>query len=441
MSILAVNFEKQLGKVKIMHSVNNGPAGSKVRATSGNYAAFREAQIPYARNHDASFYSGYGAEHTVDVHHIFRNFDADVNDPASYDFERTDIYLKDMESVGTKCFYRLGSRIEHGKKEGTFPPKDNQKWAEICEHIIRHYNEGWADGFHMGIEYWEIWNEPDLRNDNPSASPTWQGTPEQYYELYNITANHLKSCFPHIKIGGPALAYDLNWAENFLKALDAPLDFFSWHCYTTTPALEADKARQIRALLDSYGHTDCESINNEWNYVKGWSGETALYSHKVQKNLKGSSFIAGTMCANQYAPVEMLMYYDARPGGMTGLWETDNPHNLLKGYWPFKMFNTLYKLGNALDISSDCGEIYACAAKNDTETAVLLTHFADTDTGEAKDIAVSLNGCGNVRVKIETLDEERDMELTREECFTGENPVLHLTLPLFTTLLITITHN
>jgi hypothetical protein len=105
------------------------------------------------------------------------------------------------------------------------------------------------------------------------------------------------------------------------------------------------------------------------------------------------------------------------------------------------MFNTLYKLGNALDISSDCGEIYACAAKNDTETAVLLTHFADTDTGEAKDIAVSLNGCGNVRVKIETLDEERDMELTREECFTGENPVLHLTLPLFTTLLITITHN
>ena len=127
MSTITVNFAERQGKVKLMHSVNNGPTGSKVRASMSNFQEFRDAQIPYARNHDASFYSGYGAEHTVDIHHIFRNFDADVNDPASYDFERTDIYLQDIESVGTKCFYRLGSRIEHGKKEGTFPPKDNQK--------------------------------------------------------------------------------------------------------------------------------------------------------------------------------------------------------------------------------------------------------------------------------------------------------------------------
>ena len=44
-------------------------------------------------------------------------------------------------------------------------------------------------------------------------------------------------------------------------------------------------------------------------------------------------------------------------------------------------------------------------------------------------------------MKVETLDETHDMAVTREEVFTGENPVLHLTLPLFTTLLITITHN
>ena len=79
--------------------------------------------------------------------------------------------------------------------------------------------------------------------------------------------------------------------------------------------------------------------------------------------------------------------------------------------------------------------------KNEEDAAVLLTHYTDADEGEPKEIALSLTGCRNVRVKVETLDETRDMAVTREETFTGENPVLCLTLPLFTTLLITITEN
>ena len=59
-----------------MNAVNNGPAGSPVRKT-GNTEAYAALEIPYARNHDASFYSVYGGEHTVDVHRIFKNFDAE----------------------------------------------------------------------------------------------------------------------------------------------------------------------------------------------------------------------------------------------------------------------------------------------------------------------------------------------------------------------------
>ena len=68
--------------------------------------------------------------------------------------------------------YRLGISIEWGSKKYTsLPLWDPQKWAEICAHIIRHYNEGWCDGFYYQISYWEIWNEPE----NP---PMWQGTME-----------------------------------------------------------------------------------------------------------------------------------------------------------------------------------------------------------------------------------------------------------------------
>lgn len=57
---------------------------------------------------------------TVDVHRIFRDFDADVNNCNSYDFEETDKYILSTEAVGTKTFYRLGSRIEPGKKREFF---------------------------------------------------------------------------------------------------------------------------------------------------------------------------------------------------------------------------------------------------------------------------------------------------------------------------------
>ena len=109
-----------------------------------------------------------------------------------------------------------------------------------------HYNEGWKDGFHYNIEYWEIWGEPD-------NIELWDGTDEEYFEMYRIVANHLKNRFPDIKVGGygcSGLYAALNpnnnnewfralvpYFKNFIKYVTsnetkAPLDFFSFHFYT-----------------------------------------------------------------------------------------------------------------------------------------------------------------------------------------------------------------
>ena len=230
MNNVKVDFSDITGKIKCINAVNNGPAGSRLQ-TTGNFQSYKELEIPYARLHDASFYAGnYGGEFSVDVHRVFPNFDADENDPDSYVFAPTDSYLLDIESVNTKIFYRLGASIEHGYKKGTYPPKDFLKWARICEHIIRHYTEGWADGFTHDIEYWEIWNEPDLQQDN--NSPTWSGTKEQFFDFYEIAANHLKAQFPHLKIGGPAAVGTRQYMVEFvneMKKRNVHLDFFSWH--------------------------------------------------------------------------------------------------------------------------------------------------------------------------------------------------------------------
>ena len=72
---------------------------------------------------------------------IFRDFDADENDPANYDFHYSDEYITAIIESGANVVYRLGITIEWGSKKYTsIPPKDFAKWARICEHIIMHYN-------------------------------------------------------------------------------------------------------------------------------------------------------------------------------------------------------------------------------------------------------------------------------------------------------------
>ena len=441
MAEIHVDLGKSAGAVKPMHAVNNGPLPRSVRGTS-NFDLYRAAGIPYARNHDASFCSGYGGEHTVDVHRIFKNFDADENDPASYVFVPTDRYVKTTFDAGTKVFYRLGASIEHEYKYGTYPPKDFHKWARICEHIIRHYTEGWADGFHYDLEYWEIWNEPDCKNADGS-NPCWQGTEEQFIEFYAVAAAHLKRCFPHLKIGGPAFVGP--WRNDFIRSFlrkvkddQIPLDFYSFHRYCREPKGIYEAAAEAWETLKEFGLENTELILNEWNYVKGWMGEQWMQSLDAWKGLKSASFIVGGMCAGQYSPLDMLMFYDARPCGMCSLFDSDRPWVPLKGYYPFKMFGELYALGEAAGIACDNGEIYAAAAGGENRAAVLLTYFADETEEKSKEVRIDLKpftaGCAyNVRYYL--LDAEHDCDLVKEEKNEG---VLTLTVELYSSYLITL---
>lgn len=438
-----VDFSQLTGPIKPMHSVNNGP-DHKFSADQriSNLETYRAAGIPFARTHDASFFPNYGGEHTVDVHMIFPDFDADENDPANYDFDLTDDYMQVIALAGAKPFYRLGSKIEHTRKKyGTIPPKDFAKWARICEHIIRHYNEGWANGFEMGIEYWEIWNEPDLDPDDSIHKRCWGGTRKQFFEFYNIAARHLKGCFPHLMIGGPALAGDMQWAEEFLAQLEFAPDFFSWHIYARQPEEIAQKAAAVRQMLDRHGYTATQSILNEWNYVKGWEGDEWIYSLKTERGLKGAAFIAATMALCQNAPVDMLMYYDARPCAMNGLYEMGNSSRCLKGYYSVKMFGELYKIGTQAKTEAG-GEIYGCAAAGENGCAAMFTRYADADEAPAAWTRVSLSGLAKgARVEWYITDGEGDMALVRQDIACADTLVTELPMKLFDICMVRILQN
>ncbi len=414
MAQIKIDFSKEKGPIKIMHAVNNGPKPHKKDQMNDNFTDYKAARIPYARNHDAAFASCYGGEHTVDIHLIFPNFDADENDPASYDFYYTDKYIRDTLDAGTETFYRLGSKIEHGlKKYGTLPPKDFHKWARICEHVIRHYNEGWADGFHYNIQYWEIWNEPDLDEDDAPNKRTWSGTWAQFFDLYAIAATHLKSCFPSLKIGGPALAYRVGWMDLFLpemKKRGVPIDFFSWHFYSNDAHTAETRAREVQAALDKYGYGDAESICNEWNYVKGWS-EEFVYSIQQIIGIKGAAFEASTMINAHTTTMHMMMYYDARPTTFNGLFDfyTNAP---LKGYYPIVMWSKLRELGREVELTNDSDKVAAIAAKGaDGKGAVMLSYFCEDDAAtESETVEISLEHLTVKKLTEYPLDAERSCE-------------------------------
>jgi len=209
-----VDFAKPAGRIRAIHGVNNGPV------TRGNNADlepwWKKAGFPTARLHDAHWPS----PDVVDVSTIFPLPHRDPDDPRNYLFAKTDDYLAGILRCNAKVIYRLGQSIErHGIRFHTDPPANLDAYAKVCVNIVRHYNDGWAEGFHHGIEYWEIWNEPDI-------GPCWKGTQEQFFELYEQVATAIEKHDPKLKVGGPALTGDAftekGWGRPFLDRCRAP---------------------------------------------------------------------------------------------------------------------------------------------------------------------------------------------------------------------------
>ncbi len=389
---ISVDFHRTIGEIKPLHGVNNSPL-SLLAPPPG----FQEAGIPFCRLHDAA--GPYGGAHYVDIPNIFTDFDADAADPEAYDFAFTDAYLKQLHASGTEIFYRLGVTIENNfriKGYQNHPPKDFNKWADICAGIVRHYNEGWANGFHLGIRYWEIWNEPE----NP---PMWSGTREQYFELYRITANRLKQEFPHLRVGGYAgcgfyavtrpnmtefYKSFVDYFDQFLAYVTAPetrspLDFYSWHLYTGDPTEIVRHAEYVAAKLRQYHLDKTENIFNEWNYMS----DDIKRRFDLMKGPEGASFVAAAFALLQNSPVDKAMYYDAYPQrAYCGLYYFPSQEPT-PTYYAFKAFNELYRLKRQCAATGDHPKVHVCAAGDGSNGAILLANIGKSRVRIRLDIA------------------------------------------------------
>ena len=161
-----------------------------------------------------------------------------------YNFHNCGVAYDNVLEAGMKPFVELSfmprklmSRDEARGKEGGFyykplivPPEDERAWIDYIQAFVKFLIHRY------GVEevrtwYFEVWNEPDL----PGAF--FNGTRDEYFRLYEITARAIKAVDAAIPVGGPSTSGS-KWVKSFLafcRANDVPVDFVTTHQYAGDP--------------------------------------------------------------------------------------------------------------------------------------------------------------------------------------------------------------
>lgn len=417
-NLIDVDFALHLGKIKPLNGLNNGP-GFVMHPSDADLSAWWEVlNVPMARLHDTT----YTNPDTVDIHCVFPDFNADPDDPASYRFGRTDTYIKAIVELGIPICYRLGESIDHSDSKCYIdPPEDTEKWAKICLGIIKHYNDGWADGFNYNIKHWEVWCEPDQCN-------LWSGTWRQYYELYGITARVIKDHDGRLQVGGPSSSGTGDFQDGFLKYCrekDIPLDFYSAHCYASSPHVVKECAEHHIKLLETFGFDKTDFFLTEWHYFSGDFNRLLrdpIYSKAVFECLNGpagAAFIASTLIMLQDTKTAMANHYtgDCMRFGLFDLFKV--PY---KAYYAFKAFAELLEMSGRVSCRIFDYQVEAAAAVSDNEHQAILL-LSNFDSQDNDSFNIRLNNSprpGAVSYEIYVVDDVHNLDQVSRHRISSE---------------------
>jgi len=409
---VTVDCAKEIGKIKPLNGVNFGPK-TAIKDIKGydERGDFYALNVHSVRLHDVSAQNA--GMMIVDTNMVFPLFHADPNDPRNYLFGETDDYLKAATAKGAKIVYRLGITIDHSiAKRRTTPPPDPEKWAEICCHIIAHYNDGWANGHKMNIEYWEIWNEPELINWK-GKSPMWNGTMKQFTDFYIRTAKIIKARYPHLKIGGAAFTFYNPTLRKFVEdiaAAKAPLDFISWHYYDNDITKLTRWIRENKLHMLKNGFPNAEIHINEWHCMPfTWAELRKDRTNYLKfKNLFCGVWAGAAMTAMQDTPIDVANFYTYSSGNFGMLDAITNKP--AKCYYPFKAFGDLLAFPTRLAASSSADNVYSLAGKSAGGKVAALVNIPWAKRGGTLDIEFKNCKSDLSKAKVLLCDDDKNLE-------------------------------
>ncbi|HEY1719136.1 MAG TPA: glycoside hydrolase [Verrucomicrobiae bacterium] len=226
--VITADFRQAQGPLNTMFKMCVG-AG---RANEGLRADWQR-QLTYAHRECGFEY--------IRMHGLFCDdmgvYKEDKQGNPQYNWQYIDELYDFLQSIGMKPFVELSfmpSALASGSKTifwwhgNVTKPKDFKKWGDFIRAFVTHLRERYGDA-EVRTWYFEVWNEPNLRG-------FFDGTQQDYFDLYAVTAKAIKDVSPAYKVGGPATA-GCAWVPEFIHFCvtnHSPVDFISTHTYAVT---------------------------------------------------------------------------------------------------------------------------------------------------------------------------------------------------------------
>jgi len=257
--------------------------------------------------------------------------------------------------------------------------------------------------------WYEVWTAPDLDN-------FFLGRQQEYLGLYKAVADSVKELEVeykiHIPVGGPSSSWWFRDIEEntiitpersliyelikFCAHYKLPLDFISWHAYTTDPKAEKEttiynksSVALLRDWLSYFNFSkDLPLIVDEWNYD---SGQNILPERK-EKAYIAASFIPARLRHMYEADINYQLFFSLEDfqdntEGVTrnvgAFWFEQGGSGYIGGNKAiYNVFRMLAMLGPAMYISpSKINDEFVgmTATRSQEQFAILIYNYIDPD--------------------------------------------------------------
>ena len=403
-----VHFAEEFGRIAPIHGVNNGPLIRNAWEIedcqqiwySSNYTEeYNKMQIPSSRTHG----EGPGDMNRIWIH-------ADENgvpvyeghDPlnfSNYDFNETDQRVQaTMATTHTSVYWRLGYSKAFPAYENCFdwrsPPDNLTVFAQAAVQVLKHYRQGWNDGFYFdSFNVVEVWNEPYL-------SDWWSGTADEYFDLYHAVNSAVTSEFGDdidvvaaITLGDGDDGFSHRFME-LAQQNNEPIDAVYAHLYRVNPSQTTyfftHETESLGMFLTQYGYPENTPVYiTEWNrnipvYAQSPASQAYLtsvltiYNDLWEGNDGNSSYGVSTL--------RMAHFFAAR----SFLWEENGrikPPGITWSVYGEMVANAPIRLQNEGGFPSDSLDsnefnILAGKSENGSQISVLLSRYVDENVSQ-----------------------------------------------------------
>lgn len=357
----------------------------------------------------------------VRIDHIYDQYNivSRKNGQLLFDWSELDQTVRDILSSGAAPFFALSYMPADLSSDGTIigKPQDWKEWQILIQKTIERY----SGKSNMGIEnvYYEVWNEPDLFGG-------WKMYGEKnYLDLYYFAADGAKQAEDTEKFffGGPGTTAPYkNWIiglVEFAKKKNLPLDFISWHRYSTDLLEFRNDYNKVIDWLNNYpDYQNLPKIISEFGYD---SENNSAHDTNI------SAAHAVAVLREIIPEVEMAASFELKDGlspsgekfwGRWGVLTHDQFENEKKPrFYALKLLNNLS--GRRLAVSGEGSFVKAIGASDFGKVKIILVNY-DKQNSHAETVPVKITNLSAVQYQLTQQDINQNQTENTLQAVNGE---------------------